>query len=389
MTPPPAGRAQGALARRSVRAALVVLTATLGPGLAAAAQDSIPAEPEPAADDRQDRGAGGQTAVLPVAYYTPETSVALGALYARVWIPLASAGVRESSLMLNATYTLRNQLVLSHLGQFEPRPDRLYSSLLTAALKWPDRFYPVGNEAGSDAYEEWTARRIEAQLAGLRRVGARPLFVGPVVTLAHHDILEAEDGGLLASGAIPGAARHTLLGAGLRATWDSRDAAVWPRSGGFHQATLTGHTSVSGADFGLGRFETDMRWYRAAGPGVVALWSRLIAAWGRVPFTMHARIGGLAGGLRGVYETRYADRTAALLVIEYRQPLIGRLGVVAFAGTGRVARTIRELAVDGLHFGAGGGLRFALLPESQLNVGIDLAAGRDGTQMYINLGEAF
>jgi hypothetical protein len=34
----------------------------------------------------------------------------------------------------------------------------------SARLSWPDRFYPPDNRAGSEAYEDWTARSLEGRI---------------------------------------------------------------------------------------------------------------------------------------------------------------------------------------------------------------------------------
>ena len=131
-----------------------------------------------------------------------------------------------------------------------------------------------------------------------------------------------------------------------------------------------------------------MRGYASVGPGVLALRSRLVTTWGDVPFSRHGAVGGL-GGVRGIYETRFRDRTAVLAVAEFRLPVVWRLGTVGFVGAGRVARNLGGLSTRDLHVAVGGGVRFALLEASRLNVGVDVAAGPDGTHLYVLLGEAF
>jgi outer membrane translocation and assembly module TamA len=72
---------------------------------------------------------------------------------------------------------------------------------------------------------------------------------------------------------------------------------------------------------------------------------------------------------------------------EYRRQLAGRIGGVAFAGL--------ALAVDENNKaspvlpGAGVGARFMALPDYQVNVGIDVAVGRDDWGSYFRIGEAF
>lgn len=155
-----------------------------------------------------------------------------------------------------------------------------------------------------------------------------------------------------------------------------------------HRGELPDHMREEA--FLLARLEADLRRYVPTGStGVIALRARLIAAWGDLPFTMHTPIGGIDGGLRGIYETRYADHAAALAVTEYRRHLFWRVGAVAFVGSGRVASELRNLAPGGLHPAGGVGVRFTLLRESGLNVGLDVASAGEALRTYVTLGEAF
>ncbi len=328
--------------------------------------------------------------LLPFAYYTPETSVSLGVLFARVRGAEDSSGQGRSSLSLNVQYTRKGQA--STGGRYEGRPDSLWMILADGSgkLRWPDRLYSPGNRSGREAYEEWTRRGVDGRVRFLRRMGHPHLFVGPGLVVYHVEILNREAGGLLDLGGVRGAEDHGLLGLGVAGSWDSRDTQVYPRSGAFLLASLTGYRSFRGPAGTMGRMDVDLRRYQSVGSSVVlALRGRVVSAWGDVPFTLHTAIGGMAGGLRGIYESRYAHRTGALGVAELRFPLFWRVGGVAFGGMGEVAPDLGRLSLAGVHGAAGGGLRFTLLPSSGLNLGVDFALGEGESGLYFMLGEVF
>ena len=346
----------------------------------ALARSALHAAPETGGDD-------GGWALLPVAFYTPETSLAMGGFFTRVG-RVDPAG-RASTVSGNGEWTLRDQLIVAGMAEIYPDPRWVVRADGIAKLRWPDRYYPIGNDVGEEEFEEYTGRTVRARVRPLHRVGDHELFVGPLVEVAHSAVLARAAGGLLASGVVPGSQDHTLLGVGLAASWDSRDASVAPRSGRFHTLSLAGYTGLAGSDMELGRVELDLRRYVSVGPGVLAARARVVSAWGDVPFSMNTYIGGVDGGLRGIYETRYGDRAGAMGVVEYRFPLVWRLGGVVFGGAGQVARDLIAPTLDAFHLAGGAGLRFALLPESGLNLGIDLAESDADPALYILLGEAF
>lgn len=363
---------------------LAVLLGTAGAGTAAV----LPAGGQEM--ESRDSVSSRSWTALPFAGYTPETSVAFGALLA--WIqghPEDPDRVR-TSLMTGAQYTLKSQLVAGI--DVEARPSREWFILAgsNVKLRWPDRFYPPGNETSRDAHEAWTSRGWNARGRFLRQLAHPSLFVGPLVGLSSLELLEVEEGGLLDLGEVRGAGDHGFLGLGLVASWDSRISPVYPRAGSYHSVSLTGYRSFQGPEAKVGRGEVDLRSYRSLGPStVLAVRGRLRAAWGDVPFTMHSAIGGMGGGLRGIIENRYADRTAAVALVELRQSLVWRVGCVVFGGVGEVAASPGKLTLGGLHGSAGAGLRFKLLPASGLNLGVDFAKGEGESNLYFLLGEVF
>jgi hypothetical protein len=361
-------------------------------GLLAATVAGAASQPPAAGQEMVDAGppASRSWTLLPFVSYMPETSLSFGALLAWIQEEAGDPGRVRISLMTNAQYTLKSQLVAGVLLEARPRPEWFILADGAVKLRWPDRFYPPGNETSRDAHEAWTSRGWNARGRFQRQVAHPSLFVGPLVGLSSLELLEVEEGGLLDLGDVRGAGDHGFAGLGLVASWDSRSSPVYPRSGSYHSISLTGYRSFRGPEARVGRGEVDLRSYRSLGPStVLAVRGRLRAAWGDVPFTMHSGIGGMGGGLRGIFENRYAHRTAAVGLVELRQSLFGRVGCVAFGGVGEVASTPGQLTLGGLHGSAGAGLRFQLLPASGLNLGVDFAMGEGESGLYFLLGEVF
>jgi len=170
--------------------------------------------------------------ILPFVIYNPETSLAMGALFARVREDPAVPGGVGSSLLVSGQYTLKNQLAGSVTYESRPRVNRLTIVEGSLRLSWPDRFYLPGNRSGREEYEEWTSRGFRGRAAFLRRVGGGPLFLGPRVALDFTQFLEVEEGGVLDRREVEGAETHGLAGLGFTGVWDSRDSPIYPQMGG-------------------------------------------------------------------------------------------------------------------------------------------------------------
>lgn len=93
--------------------------------------------------------------------------------------------------------------------------------------------------------------------------------------------------------------------------------------------------------------------------------------------------------MRGYPEGRYRDDIAVQGQLEYRFPIVWRFGGVVFGAAGQVASSIAEIDLSGLPLAGGIGLRFAVNPEENINIRIDLAFTREGPGFYVNLREAF
>ena len=121
---------------------------------------------------------------------------------------------------------------------------------------------------------------------------------------------------------------------------------------------------------------------------------------GNVPVRSMANIGS-GTIMRGYYDGRYTDKNLMAVQAELRQHLIHRVGMVVFAGVGRVANHFSEffksqsqtssnkLSFSGLKPSLGAGLRFAVDKGEKLNVRLDVGFGRRSNGVYLNLSEAF
>jgi hemolysin activation/secretion protein len=107
---------------------------------------------------------------------------------------------------------------------------------------------------------------------------------------------------------------------------------------------------------------------------------------GDAPIKELAELGG-PRIMRGYYRGRFRDNYVTAFQAEYRMPVYKRIGIVAFAGLGKVYNP-SELNLDGLHYSYGGGLRYKINKREKLNLRIDYARGDPHYLGYFYLGFA-
>jgi outer membrane protein assembly factor BamA len=170
---------------------------------------------------------------------------------------------------------------------------------------------------------------------------------------------------------------------------DNRDNVNYPTSGSYRRIDVTFSQGVWGSEYSYNRFRIDARKFIALPRShVLAVRGYAASAPGDAPFTQLPRLGG-SSLMRGFFTGRYRDHALIAAQVEYRLPLVWRLGAVAFGSAGQVAPSVGLLAIDRFRFAGGGGLRFTLVPSEKVNIRMDLAMAGSSSGFYLALGEAF
>ena len=205
------------------------------------------------------------------------------------------------------------------------------------------------------------------------------LFCGLVAQEPHaeDEVVDSDDG--------------RIIGAGLLVTRDTRNNAVYPSAGSYHQLRVTLYDGLFQSNYGFGSYSLDLRTYMApVQRHVLAIRAVGQSTSGTASFDVLPQLGGDAL-LRGYFQGRFRDRHLLAGQLEYRAPVWWRLGVVGFVSGGQVASAFDGFTWGGFKASAGGGLRFLLDPQSGLNIRADYGWAFDiGTGgFYLNVGEAF
>ena len=99
---------------------------------------------------------------------------------------------------------------------------------------------------------------------------------------------------------------------------------------------------------------------------------------------------GMTDAFRGFSATRYLGERSLSAQVEFRQRLGKRLGVVAFAGAGRVKAQAAPQFDGKTHWAGGVGARYRLSRKFPLDFSVDGSRNSDGDNLvYVYVGQRF
>ncbi|WP_194766369.1 BamA/TamA family outer membrane protein [Tamlana sp. I1] len=110
-------------------------------------------------------------------------------------------------------------------------------------------------------------------------------------------------------------------------------------------------------------------------------------ATGNVPFSGQNVVG--QDDLRGYSNGKHRANQVYDAQTEYRHWFKPRWGYVAFGGVATAINGLNDLNSDNILPAIGAGIRYLAIPKANINVGIDLAVGREDWGVYFRIGEAF
>ena len=180
-----------------------------------------------------------------------------------------------------------------------------------------------------------------------------------------------------------------LQGLGLVFIWDKRDDVYYPRSGHKLLSTFTAYPKFMGNTEVSNQLTLQYNWYIPKRDNK-DVWSfRAYSGFGLgdVAFNNLLVFGGT--DLRGYSQGEYRGKQLLAAQTEYRYQLGKKMGLVAFAGLGSVFGSNVESNDGTVLPSIGIGYRYLAFSKQKMNVGLDLAVGKDDWGVYFRIGEAF
>ncbi|MEX0882631.1 MAG: BamA/TamA family outer membrane protein [Cyclobacteriaceae bacterium] len=325
---------------------------------------------------------------LPLAYYTPETRIAFEGF--AFYSYYSEGSRRKSNVRIFATYTQNRQYLFTIPWQIYTANDRYFLNGSLDYRKFPEYYYGIGNDTQEDnrSLYEFSAFTISNKsyqklendtYMGISLQGQwlLPEFPENEPIFDDIDLTNGKKG-------------YNFLSLGPSFMWDRRDHILSPSEGSFLEFTPTfgfGKSDQNAIYFGLASLDIRDYWKL----GEKSTWANQFVAqfsMGEVPYRVLPTLGGPFLH-RGYYQGRFRDKHLMILQSEFRQHLIGRFGIVAFASAGRVYSNVRTELVKDIHLAAGGGLRFRISKKDRTNVRFDFSLTPDSSGFYIYFAESF
>jgi outer membrane protein assembly factor BamA len=327
--------------------------------------------------------------VLPIIGRSIETGWSFGVVGASTFhLNAHDSATRTSNAQAVALYTTRNQFVAALNGSIYFPGERFILNEQLSYSSFPDNFWGLGKSAPDSNKESYKFKQYYVYLHPQRRIGSN-LFLG--IIFEHQGVfdVEYEKGGVFDREDIVGRYGYHITGLGLSFTFDTRNNAFSPSKGTMMQFWFDHFMPFLGSDYQYTSYTIDIRRFiRIYKEQVLALQGYGMFTAGEVPLRSLAALGG-ANNMRGYYAGRYRDKNQGVVQAEYRVPVIGRFGVVGFAGFGNVVPELKDINFEDLKYSLGGGVRIALNKSEKLNLRLDYGFGKDSQGFYLQLGEAF
>ncbi len=273
---------------------------------------------------------------------------------------------------------------LFHKMNFAEDRWRLLGSAFYADLSY--RFFGIGGSPDTSIPLDQSIGLFLVQ--ALRQV-APNVYVGARIVSSRSEISLDIDENLLPPGLeLPDIGTDIdLVTLAPRIQYDSRDNDFSPTAGVFAEAAVNVGREWLGSDRNYEKYAAEFNDYRVVSDTAV-LATRVAMQYlsGDAPFFVYPAFGS-GSDLRGYDTGAYRDRFLFAAQTEYRYRFRERIGVVAFAGIGTSAPEFAEWGKS--LWSVGAGFRWVVAPKNDVSLRFDVARGRDETQYYIGLGEAF
>ena len=341
------------------------------------AQDLVPAI-QPRA-----REPWGITPVI-IPAYTPETRFALsgGVVYYNYSTPESP---KPNQITLYGYGTQNEQACVGMRAERYMDDDNFKLNLSSSYTYYPNEYWGIGSYARDGRCERYTNRSMIINgTIGYKLV--TNLYLGLNVLGYHSEVTGIKQNGILYNENPIGIHGTDELGAGWHLCLDSRDMVFFPHTGTLLDLKNVYYIPAFGSKYTFYKLDLNgSHYFRVKGEHVVAFQYMVNLAWGDVPMQLLNY-----NNIRGYNYSRYIDRDYIGANLEYRFPIIWRLGGAVFAGAGEIAHNVKSFDFKSIKPAVGTGLRLMVDRDEHINVRFDVGfRSLKRCEFYLNIIEAF
>lgn len=325
---------------------------------------------------------------VPLVFYLPETRLGFGgASNISLHWKGQDRSERPTQFTAGVAYTLNKQL-LTYISYNIYLPGE--TVWLRGEVGYYDYVYQFFGTGQNRAPEEanFFSRYPRLKIDALRQVYDN-IFFGLSYRFDDYQITSVEDPeSLFDEVSLDGG---ITSGLGVAGVVDTRDIINYPSKGLLFELTIQANHEAIGATYEYVSVLTSFSKYLPIKKNVLALNFNSTNIFGTAPFYELALFGG-GKRSRGYIEGEYRANNSFAVQAEYRirfQNKLNRFGAVFFASIGQVFDDVDELQFENALPAVGGGIRYLLSKEQNLNLRADAGFGINGLQFYVTFAEAF
>ncbi len=337
--------------------------------------------------------AASKILVFPTLGYAPETSLEIGLRTFSLFYAKKDTTVnRLSEINLYTFATLRGQFGALLENAVYSNRNKYFLLGRVRYQQFPLLYYGIGPETSAEEPALVSSNYIQIRQRALRRT-VENWYAGLEVDYQRISQVSfaPEDP---ANFTLPeGSNGSTTLGLGAALVYDDRRNVLNVRRGGFLETGILFYRPEFGSNYQYRSLVVDGRLYRPLGDEHRVLAMQVLGTFqtGTIPFNNLALLGG-ENTMRGYYLGRYRDKNLVAVQSEVRWLPFGfskRWGGTLFGGLGTVAPSVGAFRLEHVRWAVGGGVRFLFFQKKDVFLRGDLGVTREGTGIYLSLGEAF
>jgi hypothetical protein len=184
-------------------------------------------------------------------------------------------------------------------------------------------------------------------------------------------------------------ANDELNGIGLNLYMDKRDDVYYPIHGSVTEVKWASYPAFMNKSEASNKIELDFNQYIGVRNNTDVVAARFYSGIGigELSFNQQFVVG--QTDIRGYTQGKFRGNYTVNIQGEYRWNFYKNLSAVGFVGLATVFDSANESHDGQLLPGVGTGFRVNVFPKYHMNVGIDVAAGKDDWGVYFRIGEAF
>jgi outer membrane protein assembly factor BamA len=175
---------------------------------------------------------------------------------------------------------------------------------------------------------------------------------------------------------------------GFVVSHDTRDFIYNPYNGDYMNFKTAHYRDAWGSDYKFDDYQFDFtKFFNIDTTRVIAGRFAAFVATGDVPFEGQHVV--QRDDIRGYTDGKHRANQVYDIQAEYRWNFYGKWGMVAFGGIATAVNSLNEISFNGLLPAVGVGIRYMAIPSEKINIGIDIAKGKDDWGLYFRIGETF